>query len=165
MGIVKDGATFSSTSGLDLSGNAYSANLLGSSTAFQGLSFDLGPPGAPDVVSNTTVILPAGRFSALVVLGTAVNGNQASQPFKVTYSDGTSATFTQSLSDWRTPQQYTGETTAVATAYRDQSNGTKESRTYNLYGYSFALNPAKTVSSITLPNDRNVVVLAMTLKP
>jgi hypothetical protein len=32
-----------------------------------------------------------------------------------------------------------------------------------LYGYSFSLNAGKKVSSITLPNNRNVVVLAMSL--
>ena len=34
-----------------------------------------------------------------------------------------------------------------------------------LYGYSFAINSAKTVKSITLPNNRNVVVLAIDLAP
>ena len=32
-----------------------------------------------------------------------------------------------------------------------------------LYGYSFSLNAAKTVSSITLPNDANVKLLSVTL--
>ena len=48
------------------------------------------------------------------------------------------------------------------------NNGTKDNRTFLLYGYSFALNPNKTVKSITLPppgtgNDHVVVVLAMAL--
>jgi hypothetical protein len=34
-----------------------------------------------------------------------------------------------------------------------------------VYGYTFALNPAKTVQSITLPANRNVVVLAVDLVP
>jgi hypothetical protein len=50
-------------------------------------------------------------------------------------------------------------------AYRDASNGTKDNRTFNLYGYSFALNAAKTVSSITLPSKTNVAVFAITLIP
>jgi hypothetical protein len=50
-------------------------------------------------------------------------------------------------------------------AYRDKSNGTKDNRTFYLFGYSFALNPAKTVSSIKLPNNANVVVVAVTLTP
>jgi len=34
-----------------------------------------------------------------------------------------------------------------------------------LYGYSFAVNSAKTVKSITLPNKSDVVVLAVDLTP
>ena len=165
MGIVTDGTTFSSSGGIDFSGSAYSANLLGTTFNFEGVTFNFGPAGSPDSVSNTTVALPAGQFSTLAMLGTAVNGSQQSQSFKVTYADGTSSTFTQSLSDWFTPQNFAGESKALAMVYRDRSNGTKDTRTFNLYGYSFALNPAKTVSSITLPNINNVVVLAVTLMP
>jgi hypothetical protein len=50
-------------------------------------------------------------------------------------------------------------------AYRDMANGTKDNRTFYLYGYSFGLNGAKTASSIALPNNANVVVLAITLTP
>jgi hypothetical protein len=162
-GIVTDGSTFASNGGLDRAGNAYSANLLGSTVVFGGNSFNIGPANAPDAVSNTSITLPAGQYSTLALLGTAVNGNQASQTFKVTYSDGTTSTFTQSLSDWSVFQNYAGEKIAVSMAYRDKSNGTKQNRTLSLYGYSFALNAAKTVTSLTLPNNPNVVVLAMTL--
>jgi len=165
MGMVTDGTTFASNSGLDQAGNAYSANLLGSALTFQGATFDFGPAGTPDVVSNATVALPAGQFSTLAVLATAVNGNQAGQTFKVTYSNGTSSTFTQSLSDWATPQNFAGESKALAMGYRDQANGAKDNRTFNLYAYSFTLNSASTVSSVTLPNNKDVVVLAITLLP
>jgi hypothetical protein len=43
--------------------------------------------------------------------------------------------------------------------------GTKDQRTFNLYAYQFVLNPAKVVRSITLPNDKDVIVLAATLLP
>ena len=36
------------------------------------------------------------------LLATAVNGNQANQTFIVTYTDGTTSSFTQSVSDWFT---------------------------------------------------------------
>ena len=129
---------------------------------FGGASFAMGPANAPSAVSSATVTLPTGRYSTLAMLGTGVNGNQVSQTFTVTYSDGTTSTFTQSLSNWNTPQNYAGESKAVTMAYRDKSNGTKENRTFYLFGYSFALNPAKTVSTLTLPNNANVVVLAIT---
>ena len=48
-------------------------------------------------------------------------------------------------------------------SYRDLYNGTRDSRSHYLYGYSFTLNATKTVSSITLPNDANVEVLAIDL--
>ena len=50
-------------------------------------------------------------------------------------------------------------------AYRDFDNGTKDKRTFNLYAYRFALNPNRLVQSITLPNNPNVVILAVTLVP
>jgi len=163
-GIVTDGST--STSGLlDGQGYAYSANLLGSMVSFQGSSFTLGPANTPDAVSSTTIPLPAGRYSTLAMLATGVDGNQASQTFVVNYSDGTSSTFVQSLSDWFTPQNYAGESVAVTMAYRDTSGGGKDPRTFQLYGYSFALNSAKTATSIELPNDGDVAVFAITVAP
>jgi hypothetical protein len=163
-GMVTDGSTFTS-GGLDLSGNAYSANLLGSMVSFNGSSFTLGPATVPDAVTSISIPLPAGQYTALAMLATGLNGNQASQTFVVTYSDGTTSTFVQGLSDWFAPQSYPGEGEAVTMAYRDMANGTKDNRTFYLYGYSFGLNGAKTASSIALPNNANVVVLAITLTP
>jgi hypothetical protein len=162
-GIVTDGTTF--TGGLDGVGFAYSANLLGSSVSFGGTQMNFGPPNAADAVANATVTLPAGQFGSLKMLAAAVNGNQASQTFTVHFSDGTTQSFTQSVSDWAHPQSFAGETTAVNMSYRDQSTGVTQTKSINLYGYVFTLNSSKTVSSITLPATRNVVVLSMTLIP
>jgi hypothetical protein len=49
--------------------------------------------------------------------------------------------------------------------YRDKSDGTRNTHPYNLYLYSLTLDPSEAVSSITLPNDGNVRVLAMDLIP
>ena len=149
--------------GLDALGRSYSGMLLGASQSVGGNLFSLGPMGLPDAVSGQTVALPAGQFTSLKMLATGVNGNQTGQAFTVTYTDGTTATFTQSLSDWYTPQSYSGESEAVTTNYRDNSTGTTDGRVFYLYSYSFNLNSAKTVRSIALPQNRNVVVLAITL--
>jgi hypothetical protein len=85
--------------------------------------------------------------------------------FTVNYTDGTNSKFVQNLSDWFTPQKYSGESEGVAMAYRNSANGTKDRRTFNLYGYRFALTSTKSVQSITLPNNSNVVVLSATLVP
>src|SRR5262249_39357791 len=126
--------------------------------------FRLGPANAADVVDSATISLPSRPFSTLNMLAAAVNGNQASQTFTVTYTDGTSQSFTQSVSDWAHPQNFVGESIAVSMGHRDISDGTTQVRNVNVYAYSFALNTGKTVKSVTLPNNRNVVVLAITLR-
>ena len=47
--------------------------------------------------------------------------------------------------------------------YRDNAQGQKDNRTFYLYQYTFALVANKTVVSVTLPDNRNVVVLAASL--
>jgi hypothetical protein len=83
--------------------------------------------------------------------------------FKVTYTDGTTSVFTQNLSDWFTPQNFSGETKALTMAYRDNGQGQRDNRTFYLYEYKLTLTATKTVATITLPNNRNVVVLAASL--
>jgi hypothetical protein len=165
-GIYTDGTTYTNT-GLDGDGYSYSANLLTPSRVFNSDLLEFGPANELDAVgcSGQTVSLTAGEFSGLMLFATAVGGNQPSQTFTVTYTDGTTSKFTQSLSDWYTPQKYPHESEGVAMAYRDFDNGTKDQRTFNLYEYRFVLTKAKTVQSITLPNNAHVVVLAATLVP
>jgi hypothetical protein len=98
-GIYTDGTSFS-TGGLDQDGYAYSENQLGSTLTYTGTSMRLGPANAPNGVFGATVALPPSRFSAVKLLATAVNGNQPSQIFTVTFSDGTRFNYTQTLSDW-----------------------------------------------------------------
>lgn len=165
-GIYTDGSTYT-TGGLDGGGYSYSSNLLTTSRVFNGVLLDFGPANSADAVacSGQVVTLPAGQFSSLMLLATGIQGNQTSQTFTVTYTDGTSSKFTQNLSDWFTPQKYPHESEGVAMAYRNFDNGTKDQRTFNLYAYRFALNSAKTVQSVTLPDDADVAVLAATVVP
>ncbi len=149
--------------GLDGGGYAYSSALLGSSVIWSGVAFNIGAGGSPDAMSGGTLALPAGNYNTLNILATAVRGNQTNQTFVVTYTDGTTTTITQSLSDWYTPQNYSGESKALSMAYRLNSSGGLDNRTFNLYGYSFSINPLKTVQSVSFPSNRNVVVLAATL--
>ncbi len=46
-------------------------------------------------------------------------------------------------------------------AYRIAPSGVTNIGPFYLYGYAFSTNSAKTLKSITLPNNRNVVVLAI----
>jgi subtilase family serine protease len=164
--MVMDGLPFAGgglDGGLNGSSTAYSANLIGVQQTIGGDLFYFGPANAPDAVSAKTVSLAPGQFSSITLLATGVNGSQVAQVFKVTYTDGTSSIFTQNLSDWFTAQTFSGETKAMTMLYRDNGQGQRDNRTFYLYEYKFVLNASKTVASITLPNNRNVVVLAATL--
>jgi hypothetical protein len=165
-GIYTDGSTYT-TGGLDGDGYSYSANLLGASRVLNKVLFDFGPSNAPDAVASNgqTISLPALKAADLVLFGTGTQGNQVSQTLTVTYTDGTSTKFTQSFSDWYAPSKFPREYEAVAMPYRNFDDGTKDNRTFSLYAYLFPLNKAKTVQSITLPSNPDVVVLGATLLP
>jgi hypothetical protein len=169
-GIYTDGTTFTNppTGGLDGGGYAYSGALLGSSQTWTNTLFDFGPLNATNVIScaGQTVALPPGSYSRLRLLGTGVNGNQASQSFMVTYTDATTANFSQGFSDWFSPQNYSGEFQAIPMGYRNSSDGkSSENNALYMYGYSFTLNPAKTLQSVHLPSNANVLITAITAVP
>jgi hypothetical protein len=166
-GIYTNGTKFPSDGGLDADGDAYSAHLLGTSQTWNGVAFSIGAANANNEVYGTgqTLTLPSGKFSTLRMLGAGTNGAQTSQKFVVTYTNGTSTTFTQSMSDWSVPNNYSGETKVVTMPYVDEYNGTEYDVAIYLYGYSFAINNTLTVKSVKLPNDSNVNVISLTLVP
>ena len=153
---------------LDGGGYSYSINALGgNAVAWAGTTFNLGSAGQKNVVSanNQTVVLPGGTYTVLQLLAAAVFGPQ-SGTFTVHYSDGTSSTFTQSFSDWAVNSSEPGESVVESMGYRnfnqDGGNG-RDTRSLFVYGYSFALDPTKTVLSVTLPNNSDIKILAMNL--
>jgi len=161
------------TTGLDGVGFAYSANLLNTGLDFNGVQFTFGPANQANAVygTGTAIPLPAGTYATLQLLANGIEGPQDSQMITVTYTDSSTSTFTQSFSDWcshlngggcTSTGGNPGESVAVAMPYRDSASGADD-RVFYLYHYSFALNASKTVQSVTLPNNRNVVVLAATL--
>jgi hypothetical protein len=164
VGLVSDGNAFGA-GGLDGNGNVYSANLLGSTVTANGVNFTVGPADVNNVVQavGQTIGLPAGQFSGLTFLGTAVNGPQQAQTFIVIYTDGTSDTFTQDLSDWQNPQGYTGESMAASLGYYNAADGSSPAVAIYLYQYSFALSSQKTVSTIMLPGNANVLLVGLAL--
>ncbi len=164
-GISTDGKSFSATGGLDSGGTGYSAKLLGETQTWQGVPFGIGAPGVPDAVSSRgqVVPLPAGKYAGLWLLGSAINGTQKAQVMTVTYDDGTTASLVQSFSDWFQPGRFPGESRAVKMPYRNLASGAQDPRPFYAYSYGFALDPAKTVKSLTLPNNDSVKILAVTL--
>lgn len=147
--------------GFDNDGYAYNSSLVGTSLNYQGLVFPLGPANAVDAVTGQTVGVTPGQYSELYLLGAAVNGAQLNQTIVANYSDGSSSTFTQSFSDWAIPKSNPGEATVSRTATRITPNGQTQSGVFCIYGYALPLNASKTVVSVRLPFNRNVVFLGM----
>jgi alpha-mannosidase len=164
-GIYKKGSKFEPSASLDAGGFAFSEETLGTEQVGAEVVFRLGPANVADAVSSKTVDLPADKFASVRILATAVEGNQNNQIFTVNYSDGTSASFTQTLSDWSGDGSAHGESTAAHVPYRLAGDGSIDANPFNLYAYSFSLDPAKQIRSITLPENRNVVVFGITLVP
>lgn len=164
-GIYANGSTFASDAGLDGDGFAYSSDLLGDSLTWNGTPFIFGSAGVDDVVSSLgqSLALAQSQWTSLQILATSVDGSQPKQTFVINYTDGSSQSFTQSISDWAQPQDYSGESIALTMPYRNEYNGTQQFLSINVYGYSLALDSSKTVESITLPDNEQIKILAFTL--
>ena len=162
VGIAADGVAFSG-GGFDGNGYAYSWEALGSSPtlAWNGVNFQLGGPGQPDCVPGLgqTIAVPQGAYTQLNLAGAAVNGSQQNQQIKLTFTDGSTAIWTQSFSDWGSPQKYGHEAIIATQNYRDTASGGAQQFTNNVYGYSYTIPSGKTLASITLPNNQNVRLL------
>ena len=164
-GIEPDG-TPSQNGGFDGGGFALSSVVLGTTqTTPSGNLYDIGYPNQPDVVTaaGQTIKLPEGNYSSLTMLGAGVNGGASNQTITVTYTDGSTQTFTQSYTDWFNSSGAAGEVKAIQMPYRLNSSGGQGGGPCYLSEYTYGLNPAKTIASVTLPNNGNVKIVAMDL--
>jgi len=163
IGIYSQGTEFSSRHSIDQVGSALPAELLKKAKEWGGAAFIFAPPNQPNAVTSQKIRLPDDRFDGLKMLAFGVNGDQESQVFEVTYADGSSSSFTQSISDWYTPQNFPGESQAILLPYRLTGSGNRDEREFHVYGYTFSLDEKRKVRSLTLPQNPEVVVLAVTL--
>jgi hypothetical protein len=155
-----------------------------------GVPFNFGPVNAadcgPDVSSNpncildmialpsagVTITLPAAQqqiYSTMVMLGNAVQGPQPAT-VTVTYTDGTTNSFSQTLSDWCSfgGNQYESIAVGPLPHMRINSDGTLGSCNGNLYAYTYPLDYTRMVQSVTLANPKGngfAFIWAITLKP
>ena len=158
------GIASQSFSGGGLDGNG-DALVVAANIDWQGNLIPLGPPNANDVVSSNgqSITLPAGSYSSLTILAEAVNGNQLQQPFTVTYTNGYSQTFYQSLTNWLSFPSYPYEQRAVEMNYYRNADGTESAGPAYMSAFVLPLSSGLQVKSITLPKDSNVKVLGMLL--
>ena len=164
-GIQADGAKTDSGGGFDGEGNTFPSAFVAGIKQSKNVSFTLGAAGSTDAIAchANTIPLPSGMHKSLWVLGSSIEGSHKDQTITVTYTDGTTKTYHQNFSDWYVPEAFPGESRAIRSEYRITGDGSRDSRTFFVYSYGFDLIPTKTVQSITLPNDEEIRVLAISL--
>ena len=152
-------------SGFDRFGGTYSYSQLNNGAVnYAGATFTLGQPTVPDALTSGAVytLTASGSYSSVYLIGAATTTGQTSVPFILTYSDGTTSTQTLvGMSSWASSAGYAGESIVATTTYKNTQNGSQVTGTYDLYGYQLTANPAKTLVSVTLPNTRNIVIMAL----
>ena len=106
--------------------------------------------------------LPAGKYSSLAVIGAAHGGDVTSSAV-VTYTDGTTASVPFVLSDWAAGSPADGDTVAIAMPHRIKAGQGVDGPPVNLWKTTLALDPAKSVQAVALPNSTGAEIWAMTL--
>jgi len=176
IGITDDNKIAVPSAGFDgFAGNTYSYQSLlprGDNTlSWNGQTFNIGAPGTEDVDSlgGVGIIPPAGQYATMMVLGASTFGDHPAQ-FTIFYSDGTATqTPVQFFSDWAGNQTtgagstHSGESIVETMSdYNSATDGNQRGTRY-LYGYSFTLDPTKTVTGIGVSSDDNIKLLAIDL--
>jgi hypothetical protein len=169
-GIANGNTQVANHQGFDGGGYYYYSGNLQSLIAWSGATFYLGPvPNSKNGQNNfvqgkgQTIDLPQGDFGWLYLAGAAANGNQTTQAMTLTFSDGSTETWTQSFSDWCGPQNYAGESIIQMQPNWVNQVGNVHSQTNYVYGYAYQIPAGKTLTSVTLPNNSNLGILGMAM--
>jgi beta-glucosidase len=107
--------------------------------------------GAPDdVIADGQIIDLSGSGTDLGVLGSAAFG-AASGTGTITYTDGTTQTYSISMADWYNNAPVSGDQIATTTSSWNFSSSTQVQHPVSIYYAAVPLEPGKTVASVTLP--------------
>lgn len=130
------------------------------------VNFQFGPADAPDAVTGEglgPITLPSGQFTELQMLGSGVEGAQTGSVV-VNYTDGSNTTLEQTFGDWYSSKcTDTGELAGLITPYRITPTGTDDDRPFYICFYNLAIDPTKTVSTLVLPSNRSIIIMAATV--
>ncbi len=157
-------AAVSNTTNFDGAGSAYAAEALsaafpvsltyGATVVYSNTTFQWpsGPAGANDNVIANGQVVPLGdtTFSSLSILGASSYAAPAATG-AITYTDGTTGTYTLDLTDWMQPDAapYHGNSVVAQANYR-YAYGSQDSATNAIFNATIPLT-AKKVSAIVLP--------------
>jgi uncharacterized protein YaiE (UPF0345 family) len=177
-GITNDG--YSGLGNLDDFSDTYSAQQLAAAGLGFGAQFTSGgvqytmpgaAPGTSDNVQCLGQTIPVAGVpgaSVLGVLGTSAGGSGTgtSATVTITYIDGTISTATLDISDWTlgsgADPVVSGNYVAATMAYRNTPSGAQVEGTY-LFTTNLAVDSAKTIASVTLPNSLHLHIFGMSL--
>ncbi len=160
VGISDDGSPQSAN--YDNQGFSYSAQLLqsagltpGQQVNFNGANFTWPNVSAGSLdnwqASGQTIpVTPVSGATTLAFLGSSTNGS-ASGTATITYTDGSTQTFTLGLTDWGVGTPAFGNGIVTSMPYRNGSAGRQTLSIY-LYYAGVMLQSGKTVQSVTLPS-------------
>jgi hypothetical protein len=145
--------------GLDGDGSTMSAQELAEHGITPGASLQHGgvtftwpdvPPGRPDnVLADGQIFQLSGSGHTLGLLTTGTYFPPAAQ-VTVTYTDGTTTSGTVGDTDWQAAPP-SGSDVALTTSYHNWTGTGRVNRNAYLYFHAIALDPGKTVASVTLP--------------
>ena len=170
-GISNDNDT--TVANYDGSGYSYSNNALaaggfnsGSTVTVNGISFSWPTvaAGANDnwYANGQTITVPAKSGSTLAFLGSATGG-PSSGTATITYTDGSTQTFTLAFSDWTLNADKSmviaGDSTALKMTYRNGTAGQQRGHDTYMFSTSVGLQSGKTVKTVTLPGSVSQGVL------
>src|SRR6201999_4337293 len=109
--------------------------------------------GQPDnlIAAGQVIAVPAVTGATeLGVMGSASNG-PSSGALTITYTDGTSQSATLGLTDWTSGSPSLSNGIAAAMPYRNSASGSPQQIGTSIFTTPIALQPDKTVASVTLP--------------
>ncbi|HEY3872659.1 MAG TPA: carbohydrate-binding protein [Actinocrinis sp.] len=126
----------------------------GASVSSGGITYTM-PSAAAGTNDNTVAegqtIDTSGSGSSLGLLISANNGPVTGSG-KITYTDGSTSSYTITSPDWFSTTAPTGGTLAISSAYQNRQGNTTYANTGNIFAVTVALTSGKTVASVTLPS-------------
>ncbi|MEV0386515.1 GH92 family glycosyl hydrolase [Nonomuraea sp. NPDC050643] len=108
--------------------------------------------------------LALGRYQALDLLVTAVNGDQQTE-LTIAYADGTTSKAPLKVTDWASTSPHFGEQAALTAGTRYNVNGTADGRKVTIWRVSVPVDPAREALSFTSGAAPNVKVFALSSRP
>jgi hypothetical protein len=120
-------------------------------------------PGSKNAVSckGQKVLIDRGNYHALHILAASSSG-ESTGDLSINYTDRAD-TATLVVSDW-TQKPSAVNTVAYATRHRHSHGGDEAGKSSYLYHYRVPLASSKTLTSITLPSNPSIKVLALTVE-